>query len=220
MPDFVTAIFASKSAASGWLYGGEIILLFGAALVVVGLIGEARSRRRIFEFLVIAGVAAELMGDGVVFAASSALQTLQDRELFEARLQAANRNLSKLEIDTLAITLSDFAGQSAEVIEFPVTFEHDYIAIEIMAVLLSAKWNVSAVNRLSTPPEGMLVQGVFIRATEDERSQAAAKALFDALKSTAAGPGFNPSPLPHSENPRVQVLVGDKPTPLRQWVKP
>jgi hypothetical protein len=134
--------------------------------------------------------------------------------------RAANRDLTPDQIKTASSKLIEFSGQRAVIVEFPVNFEHDFIANSILAVLSEAHWNYGPVNRLTSPPDDMLVQGIWVKATADERNQAAARALFDALKTTVASGGFDPSPLSDPNVPRVWIYVGDKPTPLRSWVKP
>ncbi len=112
---------------------------------------------------------------------------------------------------------------------FPVTFEHVWVAETVEGILLNAHWNIRGVNQLPAPARvptlntsataPLVVQGVYVQATSDEQSQAAGRALYDALESTVASGVFSPVPLPNPEDPRVWVYVGDKPTPLRSWVK-
>jgi len=144
---------------------------------------------------------------------------------------AANRDITPEEQKELSSRLSVFAGQKAEVDVFPVTFEHVYLAHVISGILLNAHWKQSSVNMLSAPanhalasngtgsPAPFLVQGIWISATGDAQSQSAAEALFDALKSTVSPGSRDHVSLPHPEDPRVWIYVGDKPTPLRSWVK-
>jgi hypothetical protein len=39
------------------------------------------------------------------------------------------------------------------------------------------------------------------------------------LKLTVASGSMDHVPLPNPDDPRVWIFVGDKPTPLRSWVK-
>jgi hypothetical protein len=145
--------------------------------------------------------------------------------------EAANRDITPEEVKQLSKLLAAFAGQKAVIDIFPVTFEHVYLADTISGVLVNAHWKQPGVNMLSAPashtlggngtgfPGPFLVQGVWISATGDSRSQSAAAALFEALKSTVSPGSMDHVPLPNPEDPRVWIYVGDKPTPLRSWVK-
>jgi hypothetical protein len=62
----------------------------------------------------------------------------------------------------------------------------------------------------------LVVQGVYIRSSGDYASRTAGRALYDALSTTVASGGYDPMPIPGE--PRVFVLVGDKPTPLSVWI--
>jgi hypothetical protein len=194
-----------KSVALACQHWAEIALLVAAAIVVIGLIGELKSMVRWTTWvrwatpLVAIGVAGELLADGMLFGASERIQTIEDQNLLAVVQQAANRDITPDELNAVSSQLKNFFGQRAEIVEFPVSFEHDFIADSIRGVLFDAHWNAGPVSRLMSPPDGLLVQGVWIRATGDELSQAAAKALFEALKSTVASGGFDPSPL---SNPR------------------
>jgi hypothetical protein len=215
-----------KSVALACQHWAEIALLVAAAIIVIGLIGELKSMVRWTTWvrwatpLVAIGVGGELLADGVLFGASERIQTIEDQNLLAVEQQAANRDITRDELNAASSQLKNFSGQRAEIVEFPVSFEHDFIAESIRGVLFDARWNAGPVSRLMSPPDGLLVQGVWIKATGDELSQAAAKALFEALKSTLASGGFDPSPLSNPTVPRVWIFVGDKPTPLRSWVKP
>ncbi len=82
----------SKSATVAALDASEIALLaFGVALVV-GIVGESRSKRKVFEWLVILGVAGELIADGGIFVFSRSLQTLEGYEIARLTQEAANAN--------------------------------------------------------------------------------------------------------------------------------
>jgi hypothetical protein len=153
---------------------------------------------------------------------------LDDRtaELIEVRKRAADRSLSPEEQTSLTKALSSFPGQRAKIIVFPVTFEGVWIAEQIYGAMLNAKWDVSFPERPIKPPNDFMVQGSFIDASDDDVSQKAATALFEALKLTGvpsgAAPhgGLRPKPLQFDPSqPLVWMLIGDKPTPLLNWVK-
>jgi hypothetical protein len=95
----------SRHATSLALNTSEVALLFFGALLVVGLVGEySKSERwkryvKMFELLVILGVAGELVADGAIFLFSAHLQSLSDLEV--ARLnnaaESANATARKFE---------------------------------------------------------------------------------------------------------------------------
>jgi hypothetical protein len=142
-----------------------------------------------------------------------------ERALLEERQHSANRDMPVEAQKELSAKLSKFAGQAVVVDVFPVTFESRWLATMIHGILVNAKWDiVPSLNLLSTPPDPM-VQGVYICSTADGKSQAAAKALYDLLGNTVASGLLDTTPLPDPGRPRVRILVGDKPTPLRTWVQ-
>lgn len=89
----------AKDAATLWLEFSELALLLFGLLLVVGLMGEAaksekwKARHRIFEILVIIGVAGELLADGGIFGFSKRLQVISDQEIAGLNLQVAGLNL-------------------------------------------------------------------------------------------------------------------------------
>ena len=93
--------------------------------------------------------------------------------------------------------------------------------------MLNARWVVDPPEKLSKPPNDMLTQGVTIIPSEDIGSENAADTLFKALNSTGIGAnearGKQSIPemnlFDHSK-PLVWVFVGDKPTPLLEFIKP
>ncbi len=76
----------SRSATSSALDASEIALLIFGIVLVVGLIGEVakserwKKRLRIFELMVIIGVAGELVADGGIFVFSSHLEAITEAE--------------------------------------------------------------------------------------------------------------------------------------------
>jgi hypothetical protein len=102
----------SKSATTIGLNISEYLLLLFGLVLVIGLIGEYRpkweSRKKLFELLVIIGVAGELLADGGIFAFSRRLQIISDAEVAslnkeagEAR-QKAGEAIERSEQDRLA----------------------------------------------------------------------------------------------------------------------
>jgi hypothetical protein len=98
------------------------------------------------------------------------------------------------------------------------------VALDIYGILLNAHWSISFPEYLEKPPNNFLVQGGWIESSNDDASQNAADALFDALKSTAVGMGRAKGKFSQvqfdSTKPLVWIFIGDKPTPLRSWITP
>jgi low affinity Fe/Cu permease len=107
----------SKDAAAAWLSTGELTLLLGAALIVIGLIGEySRSGRltpwiRVFEVVVIVGVAVELVADGVIFGASGRLTELQEEEVVQVKRETA---IISERAATLEVTAAELRNENLE----------------------------------------------------------------------------------------------------------
>jgi hypothetical protein len=86
----------SRSATSAALDISEIALLVFGIVLVLGLVGEvAKSERwrkwlRIFELMVIIGVAGELVADGGIFLFSRHLQTITETEYADLNKQATD----------------------------------------------------------------------------------------------------------------------------------
>ncbi len=161
--------------------------------------------------------------------AATAERTLETERAARLNLdrRTANRWLKPDTFNALSSAMAKYAGQPADVVVFPVNFESVGIADLIHGILGNAKWKagLSAKRlpealRLPTQLGGMapiMVQGVYIRTSADEGSKAAGRALYDALSKTIAGGVYDPAPLPGE--PRVVILIGDKPTPLSVWVR-
>lgn len=111
-----TLFSLSKSATSIALDTSEVVLLLFGVLLTVGLIGEyAKSERwkrhvKIFEMLVIIGVAGELLADGGIFLFSSHLQTIADQEIGDLATVAHNAKGSADDAAKSARTAHDELG--------------------------------------------------------------------------------------------------------------
>lgn len=134
--------------------------------------------------------------------------------------RTALRDLTPAQFASVSKALTGFPGQGFEMVVFPVNFESNFIAGYVSGALTNAGWKGPAgIRLLPSPPDGMLVQGIYVQATSDAGSVAAARALFKALNDAEIAGVFDPAPLSNSDAPRVWVFVGDKPTPLRAWIK-
>jgi len=87
---------ASQATAEIFQDGGELLLLIASVAVVVGLFGEMRSEKWIpapsriktwhgaFVWMVVVGVAGELIADGAIFSGSHRLETISNTKLKDA----------------------------------------------------------------------------------------------------------------------------------------
>jgi hypothetical protein len=150
-------------------------------------------------------------------------------ELLRERQHTANRDISPEDQAAISEKLKAFTGprgQHGEIDIFPATFETRFLAGQIESILINAKWSMAPFPKLLPTAPIITVQGVGIFSTPDKPSVDAAKELFRLLSTTAASgvlippgsPNTSRGELPNPDNPRVVVLVGDKPTPLRSWV--
>ena len=92
----------SKPWAVAWLSNSEWALLLFGIVLVWGLVGEYfadhkkkeyprfKKHKRLFELLVIVGVAGELFADGGIFVFSARLQTISDAEVSTSNERAGN----------------------------------------------------------------------------------------------------------------------------------
>lgn len=214
--------------------------LLGASLVAIGVAGEfcihikagvveAKMREANRSLVALVNARAsnaierastnEQEAAGLRVKAAKLGKEAEDERLARVKIerQFANRHIPAKKRDTLIKKLRAFSGEKAVIDIFPVTFEHVVIASDIEGILLNAGWNAPPPNRLSAPAE-IMVQGVWVQATADDRSQRAATEVFNLLSPHTSGVR-SPVPLPKPEDPRVWILVGDTPTPLREWVK-
>lgn len=85
----------SRPATVSILNWSEVVLLLFGVVLVVGLVGEYRESARfkrwikVFEFMVIIGVAGELLADGSIFLFSARLETIAEEEISESNVKAA-----------------------------------------------------------------------------------------------------------------------------------
>jgi hypothetical protein len=234
--------FDSGELAPGWPHFSLLSISVLASFAVgAGIIFERptypASVHRIAFWLVIGGIAIEALctiflfvfDEGISAAQQSKISDLdtqlvaRTKELLTVRKLTADRSLTPEEQKSLIKALTPFAGQPAKIVMFPVNFETDWIAFQIYGVLANAHWTISSPERLLRPVDGMLVQGSFIEASDDDASQRAADALFEALKTTGVPSGKigkgHPQPPFDPTKPLVWMLIGDKPVPILDWIK-
>jgi hypothetical protein len=174
--------------------------------------------------LLVGCLGAEVLITVLIMQVDADIGRRQKHQIISLQQEAANRDITPDELNQDSSKLSEFSGQTAKIIVFPVNFESNWIAQQIFGILLNAHWNVSPPELLSAPPDQFMVQGIWIGRSNDDASKRAAKALRDALNSTvsqASGRGDDDTPLFKTfHSPLVLIMVGDKPAPLRSWVKP
>jgi hypothetical protein len=207
--DLVERVSSLQGATDWWASVGLLMLIATAIIAVLTVGAQYMSIRKGRE----------------LNRAQNALAAAKDAELIKLDSRTANRWLTTDEFKSLETAMGKFSGQPVEVVVFPVNFESVAIADLIYGILANAKWRVGlSATRLIEPaqlptPAGMMslmVQGVYIRSSGDYASRTAGRALYDALSTTVASGGYDPEPIPGE--PRVFVLVGDKPTPLSVWI--
>ena len=185
--------------------------------------------------LIAGGVFGEYLFGSWAGDAALKLQAQAEDAISKTTRQGALRDIAPEQINRLTTQLLPFADQPATIDIFPVNFENASLGLNIMAVLVGAKWQVPQVNYLPTPaihsdandvsfPGAPFIQaGVWVQATADEKSQTARRALVEALNSTEAKVNTSPSPLhgvaADRTEPRIWIYVGDKPTPIRSFLK-
>jgi hypothetical protein len=196
----------------GALVLGLLTIIFGAGALYCGnRINKAQEAKlRQFE--------ADILNAKTELEKQQERAATAERKLLEEEQHSANRDITAEDQRALSTELEAFGGQHAGIDVFPVTFESRWLAFQIWGILIKAKWVVSPPNLLSAPPIRM-VQGVGIRSTPDEKSKKAASKVFELFGLTVASGVLDPDPLPDPSRPRIWILVGDKPTPLRSWVK-
>jgi hypothetical protein len=156
-----TLLSLSKSATAISLEVSEVVLLFFGIVLVAGLIGEYveswKKWIKLFEMLVIVGVAGELLADGGIFLFSKQLQTISDLEvaklnesagkaneraaILEERLADRHVNL-KQSVKMSAILMTHPAGRVAVTFISPAASDAQEYALEIAEEFAEAKWTV------------------------------------------------------------------------------
>lgn len=126
----------SEETAKLWLDVGEIGLLIASLIVVVGVIGEMKkfddrqTLHAIAEFLVILGVAGELIADGIVYKASSRLQTIQESEIANTKTAAATALRKVADMGLTFDNLDKFVKQKQQNAEARFNELKEYVAAE------------------------------------------------------------------------------------------
>jgi hypothetical protein len=122
------ALFSlSKTATSFCLDASEVALLIFGVVLVIGIVGEVaksdrwKKRLRIFEFMVIIGVAGELIADGGIFLFSRHLQTISEAELSGLNKQAADAykeaEIARKEADSFDFDIAKANKAAADALE-------------------------------------------------------------------------------------------------------
>lgn len=219
--------------------------LFGSILViVVGLIGEyvpdllgatgpaSSVVRKTGEFLVIAGVAGELVIHWLQTRIETRIREVngrigrkaerriaklkrlaeQDRlarvkletKLLEFERRSADRDFSREERRQIIDAVRKFAGQRITVRYFPEKQELIEFALALAALLESASWKVQI---LPPAPSAIFCAGFCLLSTKDEQSREAGTVLVTELAKIGYS-GIGPvDTLPHSGNPRLDLVV-------------
>jgi hypothetical protein len=125
---------SSKGVAESWLSRAELSLVVFALVIGVGLVAEDRAERketkwipphrgwnwkRIFAWVVAAGVIAELFSDAAIWVSSDALQAISDGEILALAKRAGDAeqvaNRAKNQAETAIAALDDAQRRLAEI---------------------------------------------------------------------------------------------------------
>ncbi len=233
----------SKSAATFGLHVSEWLLLIFGLVLVVGLIGElAKSdkwirRKRLFELLVIVGVAGELFGDGGIFLFSEHLQAISGHEVAELNLRASqlyNQAHSRwIPIDPFLAALKNKPKPRAVEILFDKNDpDSRNLAGWLYPLLMWSGWpikghTIKPIPPISENPDnpfsppllaiGAQLTGVSIVSSPRSRNSVtiggkAAEALGDALLTPLQSLNFGTDP--HLADDELRVVVAPKPNTL------
>jgi hypothetical protein len=220
-----TLFSLSKSSTATALDVSELILLCFGAVLVAGLVGEYREswkrRIKIFEMLVIIGVAGELLADGGIFLFSKRLQTTSDLEVarlnndaakLEQRLADRHINLEQRE-KMLAILKEQPGTRVAVTFLSPAPSDAQEYSIEIGEVFHDANWTMVPfpwLTSMNNPVHGFAVEvrekGSSSKRESLERATRAALSVLDDRISVTHG-GHDPG---MGMNLDLVVLVGSK----------
>jgi hypothetical protein len=119
----------SKPWAAAWLFNSEWALLLFGIVLVLGLIGEYfadnkkkeypkfKKHKRLFEILVIVGVAGEIIADGGIFVFSGRLQTISDQEVAASNERAGNAEKDAKNAGLLAAKIGTTNSQLSLTVE-------------------------------------------------------------------------------------------------------
>jgi hypothetical protein len=229
-PDWLSLSKAATSCALNW---SELALLVFGVVLVYGLVGEYktleqhRQRMKLFEMLVIVGVAGELISDGGIFLFSSHLQTIADTEIARVNMESAKlrmraaqleasvarRKLSKAQQLMFADDLKRFAGTKVVLSYLAGDPEAQLFAEDIAAALRAAKCKVPPIEPFilfgrwggGAYPLHPLT-GVNLVITKNRSSQDA----HDAIQRELCSLGFDTTFISKVE-PEVDVLVVARP---------
>ncbi len=148
----------SKAAIGVVLNISEWLLIVGGVVLVIGLIGELKTGDKHrdsqqlwykrFEWMVIIGVAVELIADGGIFLSSRRLQSIADEELTVANEQimhlAPRYWWLSMERKKRVAALTPFANQKVVVLECsfvaPMDAEIPALAMNIASLLDESDW--------------------------------------------------------------------------------
>jgi hypothetical protein len=106
-------LLLSKSAVAAALDAADIALLAFGIVLVIGLLGEYsksekwQAHKKLFEMLVILGVAGELLADGGIFLWSKRLQAVADTEIAGLKVKAATAEERSKALEAANLNLRD-----------------------------------------------------------------------------------------------------------------
>jgi hypothetical protein len=124
----------AKSAAAAGLHWSEISLMIGGFIVVVGLIGEYVERwkhyLKVFEVMVILGVAIELIADGGIYVFSERVQEIADLQV--ATLERESSNAKKMAAEAMERASAN-ERETARIKNTNLALESDLLRLRLQA---------------------------------------------------------------------------------------
>ncbi len=193
----------SKPVTIAALNASECALLAFGFILVAGLIGESKSKRKLFELLVILGVSGELIADGGIFLFSRSLQTLEGYEIARLTQEAANANerskqllreLARVDLSLrrrgargpllIAANIGDnqeikrFRGQRVSILSCPGKYNQEETENAAVALWIELR-SVWAATNNDLPHCGSIGEGLLISVSPkaSSKTREAAKAL-------------------------------------------
>jgi hypothetical protein len=156
-------------------------LVIFALVIGAGLVAEDRAERketkwipshpgwnwkRIFAWVVAAGVIAELFSDAAIWVSSDALQTISDGEILALNAQIAPRRLTTDQQAAIAKELTPFAGKTVMLSSYVLDVEAAVLGIQIRESLDAA--HILHVDNLMTVQAGGQIQLAIHISGKDE----------------------------------------------------
>jgi hypothetical protein len=227
-----------------WMFASILVIVVGLIVEYIpDLLNEtstaAAAVRRIGEFLVIAGVASELVIHWLQTRVETRVREINDRisrkaerriaklhvqaehertERVRLERQMADRVLSDEQSAELAEELAKFAGQKISIRAFPPGHEPLVFASTISIALNRAGWLAQLLDSRQFDSPGSIWCGGWILYSTDEKSVEAGMALGAGLHRLGY-PGGGIAGLSNAQESRLELVVQTRHSPPRGSIK-